>query len=75
MNYQVAVWKNSNVADPNMLANLNEHGWTHIDGTREPHLIDRTILPQQIVGFLQETLDAESDDHETVEVASDDMMF
>lgn len=64
VNFQVAVWKNAHIAMPNMPVNMENHGWTRTDGNMEPLWIEGDILPQQLFGILEETLEADSDDDE-----------
>ena len=45
-NYQVAIWKKANIADPEIPDHVG-HGWHVIDGKMEPLWFDGDVLPQQ----------------------------
>lgn len=70
VNYQVAVWKSSHIAKPNIPQASERHGWTRVDGVLEPLWIEGQVLPQRLADILQDTMDVNSDEEEEEE--SDD---
>lgn len=62
VNYQVAIWKNSHVANPDVPAANDGHGWTLVEGKLEPLWFDDDALPQALINIRQEPTDDNIDD-------------
>ena len=64
VNYQVAIWKNSHVANPDVPAASDGHGWTHVEGKLEPLWFDGDALPQALINICQESSDDNTDNND-----------
>ena len=62
VNYQVAIWKRSHIANPDIPPPTEGHGWTHHDGYLEPLWIDGDTLPLELIDILEEFDSDMSDD-------------
>ena len=60
-NYQVAIQKRANIAEPDVPDPTNGHGWTSKDGTMEPLWTEGDILPMQLETILEEVAEEQSD--------------
>ena len=77
VNYQISIWKNSHIAQPNIPVPSERHGWTKVNGNLEPLWIEGQVLPQRLADILQETIDADSDEEgeeEDSDVEVDDIV-
>ena len=45
VNYQLSIWKNSHIAQPNIPVASERHGWTRVNGVLEPLWVDGQVLP------------------------------
>ena len=70
VNYQVAIWKRSHIANPDIPPATDSHGWTIIDGKLEPLWYDGDMLPKQLTDIVDRSSgdtsdsDSESDDED-----------
>lgn len=74
VNYQVSIWKNAHIAQPNIPTPSEDHGWTRVNEMIEPLWIQGDILPSSMVDMLQDTLEEESsEEDEEVEEEIEEM--
>ena len=77
VNYQLSIWKNSHIAQPNIPVASERHGWTRVNGVLEPLCIKGQVLPQRLADILQDTIAADSDEEgkeEDSDVEIDDIV-
>ena len=76
VNYQLSIWKNSHIAQPNIPVASERHGWTRVNGVLQPLWIEEQVLPQRLADILQDTIDADSDEdcEEDSDVEVDDIV-
>ena len=77
VNYQISIWKNSHIAQPNIPEPSERHGWTRVNGALEPLWIEGQVLPQRLADILLATIDADSDEEgekEDSDVEVDDIV-
>ena len=76
VNYQVRIWKQSHIADPDIPNVSQEHGWTLANGTVKPLWIEGDLLPPLLVDVLEGALEADDSDEDdaldTVEEPEED---
>lgn len=64
VNFQVSIWKNAHIAQPDVPTPSEDHGWTLVNGMIQPLWVQGDILPSSMVPILQETLDEESSEED-----------
>ena len=57
VNFQVAIWKRSHIANPEMPSPVDGHGWIVHEGYLEPLWTDGDTLPQELIDILEEVQD------------------
>ena len=62
VNYQVAIWKRSHIPSPAIPSPTDGHGWKLDGGTLEPKWTDGDIIPPEMAGILESTLDSNDND-------------
>ena len=67
VNYQVSIWKNAHIPDPEIPAVSEEYGWTVVNGYLEPLWIEGALLLPRMVDILEETLEGEGDEDDKEE--------
>ena len=62
VNYQVAIWKRSDIPSPAIPSPADGHGWTLDGGTLEPIWTDGDIITPEMAGMLESTFDSNDND-------------
>ena len=71
VNYQVAIWKQALLAQPEIPDPSDNHGWIWKENILEPKWTSGNILPQQIVDVLDEQIHPDDDDDDDDDGDSD----
>ena len=56
VNYQVAIWKLSHIANPDIPAASDNHGWKNENNIMQPLWTDGHLVPPQMMGKLVDTI-------------------
>ena len=74
MNYQIAIWKNSHIAQPDIPHPWDNHGWTKKAGVLEPLWFkEEEVVPDRMVDMVIDAVSNEDvSDDEDVNFLSQD---
>ena len=75
VNYQVAIWKNAHIAQPNIPDPCDNNGWTKKTGVLEPLWFkENEVVPESMVDMLIDSVSNEDvSDQEDVNIPSQDL--
>ena len=75
VNYQLGIYKQAHIPNPDIPKPTDGHGWTMIDGKLEPLWFDGDVLPRQLVDIAETVISSDDDSDSDVSLPDSSEYF